>query len=130
MGCNGYMEFKQRMKEYAGQKPMEELPENLAELRAFFERLETKHFQEKLEAATAIAARAERVFFIGMENSGHIGQYGARYFTNMEKFSLFISDPFYPINMIDAMSTVARHSDVNLNYYITMQREWSWTGWT
>lgn len=160
MGCNGYMEFRLRMKEYAGQKQVEELPANLAELKAFFDRLEMKGFQEKLEAATAAIARAERVVFIGMGNSGHIGQYGARYFTNLGKFSLFISDPFYPVNMLDALttvavvlsvsgeseqlvrmvnglkkakcgivsitnteqSTVARLSDVNLSYYITMQR--------
>lgn len=160
MGCNGYMEFKLRMKEYAGQKPVEELPGNVSELKAFFERLETKKIQERLEKATAVIARAERVVFVGMGNSGHIGQYGARYFTNMGKFSLSISDPFYPINMMDAVSTVAiilsvsgeseqlvkmvnglkrakcdiisitntdqctmaKLSDINLSYYITMQR--------
>lgn len=107
MGCNGYMEFRLRMGEYAGQKQMEVLPENLAELKAFFERLETKPIQEKLEMATSIIARSERVVFVGMGNSGHIGQYGARYFTNMGKFSLFISDPFYPINMNNGISTAA-----------------------
>lgn len=160
MGCNGYMEFKLRMREYAGQKQVEELPENVAELKAFFERMETKKFKEKLEKATSVIAHAEQVVFVGMGNSGYIGQYGARYFTNMGKFSLFIADPFYPINMIDAVSTVAivlsvsgepeqpvkmvndlkkanvdvisitnseqctvaKLSDVNLNYYITMQR--------
>lgn len=95
-----------------------------------------------------------------MGNSGHIGQYGARYFTNLGKFSLQISDPFYPINMTEEISTiaivlsvsgeseqlvkivnglkkanchvisitnteectVARLSDINLCYYITMRR--------
>lgn len=107
MGCDGYAEFKLRMKEYAGQKPVEGLPEDISEIKVFFERLETKAFQQKLEEASAVIARAERIVFIGMGNSGHIGQYGARYFTNLGKFSLFISDPFYPINMVDAMSTVA-----------------------
>lgn len=107
MGCDGYTEFKLRMKEYAGQKEITELPEDMAEIRAFFDRMETKNFQRKLEEAAAMIARADRVVFVGMGNSGHIGQYGARYFTNLGKFSLFISDPFYPINMMDAMSTVA-----------------------
>lgn len=103
MGCDGYMEFKLRMKEYVGQKDVAELPEDVAELKAFFDRMETKKFEKKLEEAAAMVARAERVVFIGIGNSGHIGQYGARYFTNLGKFSLFISDPFYPINMIDAL---------------------------
>lgn len=107
MGCDGYMEFKLRMKEYVGQKDVAELPEDVAELKAFFDRMETKKFEKKLEEAAAMVARAERVVFIGIGNSGHIGQYGARYFTNLGKFSLFISDPFYPINMIDALATTA-----------------------
>lgn len=52
-------------------------------------------------------ARMECVVFVGIGSSGHMGQYGARCFTNMGKFSLYISDQFYPINMKDAMSTVA-----------------------
>lgn len=107
MGCDGYTEFRIRMKEYVGQKEIVKLPEDVDEIRAFLDRMETKKFQRKLEEAAAIIARAERVVFVGMGNSGHIGQYGARYFTNLGKFSLFISDPFYPINMMDAMSTVA-----------------------
>lgn len=107
MGCDGYMEFKLRMKEYVGQKDVAELPEDVAELKAFFDRMETKKFEKKLEEAAAMVARAERVVFIGIGNSGYIGQYGARYFTNLGKFSLFISDPFYPINMIDALATTA-----------------------
>jgi len=106
MGCNGYMEFRLRMKDYAGQKQVERLPEDVSELKAFFERMETKKFQQQMEKAASMIARAERVVFVGIGNSGHIGQYGARYFTNLGKFSLSISDPFYPINMIDAMSIV------------------------
>lgn len=107
MGCDGYAEFKLRMKEYAGQKQIQELPEDISELRSFWERIETKGFQQQLEEAAAVIARADRVVFIGIGNSGYIGQYGARYFTNLGKFSLFISDPFYPINMMGAMSTTA-----------------------
>lgn len=107
MGCDGYAEFKLRMKEYAGRKEIEELPDDMAELKAFFERLGTKKFQKKLEDTAAMIARAERVVFIGIGNSGYIGQYGARCFTNLGKFSLFISDPFYPITILDSLSTIA-----------------------
>lgn len=107
MGCDGYAEFKLRMKEYAGQKEAARLPEDILEIRAFFDRMETKKFQKKLEDAAGMIARADRVIFVGVGNSGYIGQYGARYFTNLGKFSLFISDPYYPINMIDASSAVA-----------------------
>lgn len=107
MGCDGYAEFKLRMKEDAMQREVEELPEDISELRAFFDRVETEKFRKKLSEASAMIARAERVIFVGMGNSGNIGQHGARYFTNLGKFSLYISDPFYPINLMDAMSTTA-----------------------
>ncbi len=107
MGCNGYAEFKLRIKEQIGQKKIKKMPENLSEIKAFFERLETERFQQKLEEAAAVIARAERVIFVGIGNSGHIGQYGARCFTSFGKFSLYISDPFYPINMEDITSMTA-----------------------
>lgn len=160
MGCDGYTEFKLRMKEYAGQKSVAQLPEDFSEIRAFFDRMETKRFQQGLEKAAAMIARAEHIIFVGIGNSGYVGQYGARYFTNLGKFSLFISDPFYPLNMLDAASTtavvlsvsgepeqvvtsvnelkragcgiisitnteqctVARLADINLSYYISMNR--------
>lgn len=107
MGCDGYAEFKLRMKEHAGIKRVDMLSEDLSEIRAFFDRLETEKFQKKLEEAAAVIARTDRVVFVGIGSSGHVGQYGARCFTNLGKFSLYISDPFYPINMKDAVSTVA-----------------------
>lgn len=69
MGCDGYTEFKLRMKEYAGQNQVEALPEDISEIKAFFERMETKNFQKKLEEAASAIARADRVVFVGMGNS-------------------------------------------------------------
>lgn len=107
MGCDGYAEFKLRMKEYNGLKKIVMLSEDMSEIRAFFERIETDKFQQKLEEAAAMIAKTERVIFVGIGSSGHVGQYAARCFTNLGKFSLYISDPFYPINMKDAVSTAA-----------------------
>lgn len=107
MGCDGYAEFKLRMKEYNGLKKIVMLSEDMSEVRAFFERIETDKFQQKLEEAAAMIAKTERVIFVGIGSSGHVGQYAARCFTNLGKFSLYISDPFYPINMKDAVSTAA-----------------------
>ena len=99
MGCDGYAEFKLRMKEYNGLKKIVMLSEDMSEIRAFFERLETDKLQQKLEEAAAMIAKTERVIFVGIGSSGHVGQYAARCFTNLGKFSLYISDPFNPINM-------------------------------
>ncbi len=106
MGCDGYAEFKLKMKEYNKQKSIHKISENLSEIKAFFERLETEKFQSKLEAAAAMIAKMERVLFTGIGTSGHIGQYEARCFTNIGKFSLCISDPYCPINMQETENTV------------------------
>lgn len=106
MGCDGYSEFKLKMKEYNKQKSIHKISENLSEIKAFFERLETEKFQSKLEEAAAMIAKMERVLFTGIGTSGHIGQYGARCFTNIGKFSLCISDPYCPINMQETENTV------------------------
>ena len=39
MGCDGYSEFKLRIKEQIGQKKVKKLPEDLSEIKAFLERL-------------------------------------------------------------------------------------------
>ena len=168
MNCDGYAEFKIRMREYAGQQSTMPIPEDFSMLKAFLDRMETQKLQQQLEEAASVAAKADRVVFIGMGNSGNIAQYGARYFTNLGKFSLYVSDPFYPMTHIGVMSTaaivlsvsgeseqivkivndlktagcriigitntdqctLARMSDVNLTYYITMYRDKEQTDYT
>ena len=168
MGCDGYAEFKIRMREYVGQQSATPIPEDFSMLKAFFDRMETKKLRQQLEKAASVIAKADRVVFIGIGNSGNIAQYGARYFTNLGKFSLYVSDPFYPMTHIGAMSTaasvlsisgeseqiikivndlktagcriisvtntdrctLARLSDVNLAYYITVHRDKEQTDYT
>lgn len=107
MDCDGYNEFKYKLKESMGQKSIQQLPEDIAEMRAFFDRVENIGFQKLLEKAASMIVRADRVIMVGIGNSGYIGEYAARYFTNLGKFSLYITDAFYPINMVDADYTVA-----------------------
>lgn len=40
---------------------------------------------------------ARQVIFIGLGTSGILGKYGARFFSNLKKFSQYIEDPYYPI---------------------------------
>lgn len=107
MGCAGYSEFKWKLKELVGQKKIDKVKENFTEIRTFLNQIEANKYEQLLEEATAIISKSERVCIIGIGNSGSIGEYGARYFTNLGKFTLFVSDPFYPMNRIEASSTVA-----------------------
>ncbi len=38
------------------------------------------------------------MFFIGVGTSGSLGKYGARFFSNVGKFSHAIDDPYYPVS--------------------------------
>lgn len=108
MGCDGYAEFKLRMKEAAvgGEKPS--VPEDLTELKAFLERMESQGFQERLDEAASLIARADRVICVGVSNSGYVAQYAARYFSSFGKFSMALTDPYYPAwQLKDAATTVA-----------------------
>lgn len=107
IGCDGYAEFKLRMKEFVGQQPEEIVPEDLSELRAFMMRMETPRFEVKLDRAAAMLAKADRLLCIGMCNSGYIAQYAARYFTTFGKFSLAVTDPFYPVKQYSASANGA-----------------------
>ena len=44
--------------------------------------------------------------FIGVGSSGMLGKYGARYFSNVGRFSLFIDDPWLPVLQDLAENTV------------------------
>ena len=52
-------------------------------------------------------ARAERVFLVGIGNSGSMAEYGARYFSNLGKFALSVADPFYPITVTPNVTMTA-----------------------
>lgn len=105
MGCDGYNEFKWKLKEQLGQQKSKTVPDNAKEVQMFLEEAEKGRFDRILEDAASMIARADRVLLTGIGNSGCIGQYGARCFTNMGKFSVFISDPFYPIHQLGESTT-------------------------
>lgn len=116
MGCEGFSQFKWKLKEEGGTNARDkDIPDSLSELQTFFWRVGTPAYQEKLENAAVIIARMERIFMVGIGNSGGIASYGARYFSNLGKFALCVSDPFYPI-------TLAQFCDLTLPYYATMRR--------
>ena len=107
VGCEGYTQFRWKMKESTGTGEPDRIPDDLAELQTFFNHMTSDRYEQGMEKAASLIAKADRVFVIGIGNSGNVGEYGARYFTNLGKFTLFVSDPFYPINLMESTSTVA-----------------------
>lgn len=107
MGCDGYAQFKAMLKEQTGSPRSTLIPDSLKEVQAFFEEANTPEYQDLLDEAAAFIAKAERVFIVGIGNSGGIATYGARYFSNIGKFALCINDPFYPVTVSDNTSITA-----------------------
>lgn len=107
MGCDGYAQFKWKLKQETGSAQETRLPDTLGELQNFLWRVGTPEYDAALDEAAGLIARAERVFLVGIGNSGSMAEYGARYFSNLGKFALSVTDPFYPVTVTPNVSTTA-----------------------
>jgi DNA-binding MurR/RpiR family transcriptional regulator len=98
MHCDGYSEFRIRFKLYLEQKIQQPVNTGVSEIVTFFKSINNKEFDDLIDQAVYHIANAERIFFVGAGTSGSLGKYGARFFSNVGKFSSYIDDPYYPIN--------------------------------
>lgn len=97
LGCDGYKEFKERLKKYVHQ--IQEMPPqgDLNELLHYFKKTNTNLFEQKIEEGAHFIRKAETVIFIGSGSSGALAKYASRYFSNLGKFSIGLEDTLYPI---------------------------------
>ncbi len=107
MGCDGYAQFKWELKEQTGTNQEAHLPDTLSDLQNFLWRVGTPEYDAALDEAAGMIARAERVFLVGIGNSGSMAEYGARYLSNLGKFALSVTDPFYPITITPGTTITA-----------------------
>lgn len=97
-GCEGYVELKEALKREANALNAHLPSADLRELSAFFERANSTAFEEKLTSAVETLRASDLVIFVGMGSSGTLAKYGARYFSNIGKFSVSMEDPYYPVD--------------------------------
>lgn len=100
-GCDGWSEFRVQFKLYlkeekSGHKKMA-ADNNLEELTYFMRTVTSTQYERTLQKAVELLREAGQVIFIGIGTSGILGKYGARYFSNMGKYSQYIEDPYYPV---------------------------------
>ena len=90
LDCDGYKEFKENLKKYVYQ--IQEMPpqSDLTEILHYFKKTNTNSFEHKIEQGADFIRKAETVIFIGSGSSGALAKYGARYFSNLGKFSIGI----------------------------------------
>lgn len=105
-GCEGYSEFRIKYKMFLlNNEKKKPTINDLDEILHFFQSTQTEEFKQVLKDIECIIQEAESVIFIGIGTSGILGKYGARYFSNLNKFTQYIEDPYYPINS-DLKNTV------------------------
>lgn len=98
LNCEGFSEFKIKLKLYLDENEKSKLKEMKHFLSEFMEKTLKEDFEKQLKEAAKLIASQENVLLIGFASSGILAQYGARYFSSLGKFSLYINDPYFPFH--------------------------------
>lgn len=96
MGCSGYTEFKLQLKEHLAHRNQVQVTDDIFEVIDFLKKTSSEEFEDKLELLAKVIFDADHVFLVGSGMSGIVAKYGARYFSSMGKFCLYIDEPHYP----------------------------------
>lgn len=105
--CDGYSEFRIRFKLYLEQDEPLNSPFGTSEMIRFFKSISNDEFEKLLDDAVDIIINSERVIFVGAGTSGALAKYGARFFSNVGKFSNHIDDPYFPVTSDMAKNALA-----------------------
>lgn len=95
-GCDGYAEFKIRLRQHLEQVKQPPVKDDVSEVIDFLKKTCSAEFERKLDMLTRVIFQARHIFFVGSGMSGIVAKYGARYFSSMGKFCLYIDEPHYP----------------------------------
>ncbi|MGI5946026.1 MAG: MurR/RpiR family transcriptional regulator [Lachnospiraceae bacterium] len=96
MGCSGYAEFKLQFREHLNKKEQVPIRDDISEVIDFLKKTSSEEFENKLDMLAKVIFEADNVFLVGSGMSGIVAKYGARYFSSMGKFCLYIDEPHYP----------------------------------
>ncbi|MGY4691589.1 MurR/RpiR family transcriptional regulator [Salibacterium sp. K-3] len=108
-GCDGFSEFKVKLKMHLEHRETTVVKSSRHAVGEFFERTLAGNLDDKILEAAEMIRHAEHVMFIGIGSSGILAEYGARYFSSLGTFSMYIKDPYYPIHtrMLRSSVTIA-----------------------
>ncbi|AIQ47412.1 RpiR family transcriptional regulator [Paenibacillus sp. FSL R7-0273] len=96
--CEGFSEFKVKIKLHLTQNKKLVLKSPHHSIYEFFERSQSPEWQNKIQKATQLLSKASYVIFIGVGSSGILAEYGARYFSSLGIFSMYIKDPEFRVH--------------------------------
>lgn len=119
--CEGFSEFKVKLKIHLKENKKTTIKSSQHSIVEFFERTLKGDLEEKIRQAASLVNLADNVIFIGIGSSGILAEYGARYFSSLGKFSMYIKDPHFPIHsklMFNSVTIVLSVSGEN-NFTVT-----------
>jgi DNA-binding MurR/RpiR family transcriptional regulator len=119
--CEGFSEFKVKLKLHLKEEKKNNIKSPLRSVEEFFERTLKGNLEEEIREAARAVTHADNVIFTGIGSSGILAEYGARHFSSLGKFSMYIKDPHYPIHssfMVNSVTIALSVSGEN-NYTIT-----------
>ncbi|PKG21608.1 MurR/RpiR family transcriptional regulator [Niallia nealsonii] len=121
INCEGFSEFKVKLKMYLEEDKKTVLKSSQHSIMEFFERALKGDMEEKIRQAASLVNKADSIIFIGIGSSGILAEYGARYFSSIGKFSLYIKDPLFPIHSSfrDNSATIALSVSGENNFTVT-----------
>lgn len=98
-GCDGYSEFKVRFKQFLEEdgKKHQMKDNSVDEIMYFLHSITSTQYEEQINEIVRHIKEMQHLVFIGIGTSGVLGKYGARFFSNIGKYSQYIEDPYYPI---------------------------------
>jgi len=105
--CAGYSEFRVRFKLYLEQNEKQPANFGTSEIISFFKSTNNDEFEQLIDQAADIICASERIIFVGTGTSGALAKYGARFFSNVGKFSNHIDDPYFPVTRDMAKNALA-----------------------
>lgn len=98
LNCEGFSEFKVKLKLYLDEKEKGKVKSSEYALSEFMERVQSGSFTSAISQAASLIVQSDNLIFIGSGSSGILAEYGARYFSSMGKFSMYVKDPYIPIH--------------------------------
>ena len=107
LNCEGYSEFRVRFKLYLEQTETQPANFGSSEIISFFKSTNNEEFDNLIDRAVNIICSSERIIFVGAGTSGALAKCGARFFSNVGKFSNHIDDPYFPVTNDMARNALA-----------------------
>lgn len=100
IGYDSYNDFKYAYKMSLKSDLHLERNYDFSEVIDCLKKFNSTYYKDKFNEAMVLIGNSENVLFLGLGNSGTVGEYGARRFTSAGKFAISVSDPYLKLSSL------------------------------